>query len=147
MNSNFVKDFSDRLSGLMAERGFTQQQLADKITSSQTSVSHWLRGNVPSRRALKTLADCFSVNIEWLRSGQGSRVPASVVRETVEVALGGEIKDHKLMLETLIGGMQTPQLQDLVIEQTRLGNVGLVLLLGTELSKRRDVKRRTETRK
>lgn len=60
----------------MAERGLSQQQVADAVVVAQTAVSGWLRGAIPRRRMMLALAECFGVSHDWLRTGQGEKTAA-----------------------------------------------------------------------
>ncbi|TVP80444.1 MAG: XRE family transcriptional regulator [Puniceicoccaceae bacterium] len=61
-----MSDFSQRLSQLMDDGGFTQQAVADALNVSQRAVSGWLAGAKPRTAKLRKLADFFNVPLEVL---------------------------------------------------------------------------------
>jgi len=62
--------FADRLRALMAERGLTQAQLAEKIGVGQPAISMMLqRACRPQRRTVQRLAEALAVHPEELWPG------------------------------------------------------------------------------
>lgn len=63
-------EFSEKLQNLRKSRGWTQQELADKLYVSRTAVSKWESGKgYPNIDSLKSLAALFSVSVDELLSG------------------------------------------------------------------------------
>lgn len=58
--------FSQKLTALMEERGWTQYRLAKMMDCSQSTVGHWLSGDTkPQRGTLKRLAEVFEVEPQY----------------------------------------------------------------------------------
>ena len=76
-----------RIRELRMAKKWTQTQLAEKIFSSQQSVTDWETGKkVPSLAAIADCADAFGVSVDYLLGR--TDCPYTVVRSTVE---NGEI--------------------------------------------------------
>lgn len=59
--------FPDRLKSLRKSKGFTQQQLAEKLGVKKQSVSNWENDNiVPSVEMLVKIADFFAVSTDYM---------------------------------------------------------------------------------
>ncbi len=65
--------FAFRLAEAMADQGLTQEQLASRLSVSQTTVSRWLAGSVPHKQKAILLARELDVNLEWLLEGNGEQ--------------------------------------------------------------------------
>ena len=84
-----------RIASLRADRGWTQQQLADRVGISRVAVSHLETDlNVPGERTVALLAGCFRMEPHDLVAGtnyphaKSDRLPAVVARWTeVELRL------------------------------------------------------------
>lgn len=64
-------EFSEKLQLLRKQRGWTQEQLAERIYVSRTAVSKWESGKgYPSIDSLKALAQVYEVTIDALLSGE-----------------------------------------------------------------------------
>lgn len=62
-------EFKDKLKKLRAEKGISQQALANAIFVSRSAVAKWENGlGLPSADSCEALANYFSVSIEYLRS-------------------------------------------------------------------------------
>lgn len=56
-----------RIRQLRIERGYSQQQLAEAIKSSQQSITDWETGKkIPRTDALAAIADLFDVSIDYI---------------------------------------------------------------------------------
>lgn len=56
-----------RIKQLRTENGYSQQQLAEAISSSQQSITDWETGKkIPRTDALMALADLFNVSIDYI---------------------------------------------------------------------------------
>ena len=76
-----------RIRELRLAKKWTQKQLADKIYSSQQSITDWETGKkMPSLVAVADCADAFGVSVDYLLCR--TDCPYTVVRSTVE---NGEI--------------------------------------------------------
>lgn len=66
-----TKKFGAFLKELRKEQGYTQNQLAEKLSVSNKSVSRWERGiNMPDMDILIELSDLYKVSIRELLSGE-----------------------------------------------------------------------------
>lgn len=60
--------FSERLSALMRENGYTNYRLAKLLNCSQATIANWIGGNnLPVRQKMSQLADLFGVSVEYLK--------------------------------------------------------------------------------
>ena len=57
----------------MARQALTQDALAERVDAGQSTIWSWLKGNVPKRQSMQTLAGALGVRPEWLRDGTGQR--------------------------------------------------------------------------
>ena len=59
--------FSSIFRNLLSEHGFTQQSIANKLNTTQQTVSRWINGqNEPDLKMLNSLADIFNCSIDYL---------------------------------------------------------------------------------
>ncbi len=66
-----METLGTRLKQLRKEKKLTQQQLAEAIGVSKTSVIYWEKDeNTPKHESLKALAKNLSTNVEWLLTGK-----------------------------------------------------------------------------
>lgn len=62
--------FGEKLKQLRSDKGFTQEELAQRLYVSRTAISKWESGRgFPNIESLKALATCFSVTVDELLSG------------------------------------------------------------------------------
>ncbi len=67
MAEDLKKNFAENLTALRGKAGMTQAQLAEKISYSDKAVSKWERGeSIPDVGTLKSIADLFSVTVDYL---------------------------------------------------------------------------------
>lgn len=67
-----MSNFSERFKEVRTRLGLTQVEIANALNFDQKNISHWERGrNEPSSKALKAFCDKYSVNLNWLLTGQG----------------------------------------------------------------------------
>ena len=67
MNENENKTFADVIVELRKEKGFTQQDLANKLHITDKAVSKWERGlSYPDITSISTLADILDVDSSYL---------------------------------------------------------------------------------
>ncbi|MBR3803908.1 MAG: helix-turn-helix transcriptional regulator [Clostridia bacterium] len=59
--------FSSIFRSLLSEQGFTQQSIANKLNTTQQTVSRWINGqNEPDLKMLNSLADIFNCSVDYL---------------------------------------------------------------------------------
>ena len=64
-------EFHEKLQHLRKQKGLTQEALAQQLFVSRAAVSKWESGRgYPNIDSLKALADCFSVTVDQLLSGE-----------------------------------------------------------------------------
>ena len=86
----------ERIKQARGERGWSQAELARRISVTQPSVAEWESGRkAPSMKNLMLLAKLLDVGFEWLSTGRGEmRLPSplsvSEVRPTYEWMLPEE---------------------------------------------------------
>ncbi|MBQ2302706.1 MAG: helix-turn-helix transcriptional regulator, partial [Oscillospiraceae bacterium] len=63
-------EFNEKLQELRKQKGFTQEELAERLFVSRTAVSKWESGRgYPNIDSLKAISKLFSVTIDELLSG------------------------------------------------------------------------------
>lgn len=76
-----------RLKELRKKKKITQQDLAKKIGSSQTSINHWELGiNEPSIDALIKLADIFDCTVDYLIGRKAANINTELEKELNEAS-------------------------------------------------------------
>ena len=66
--------FSERLTALMRENGYTNYRLAKLLNCSQATIANWIGGNnLPVRQKMSQLADLFGVSVEYLKGETDDR--------------------------------------------------------------------------
>ena len=64
-------EFNEKLRTLRNQRGFTQEELAERLFVSRTAISKWESGRgYPNIDSLKAIAKLFSVTVDELLSGE-----------------------------------------------------------------------------
>ena len=64
-------DFHIKLQELRKQKGYTQEQLAEKLHVSRTAVSKWESGRgYPNLESLKAISKLFSITVDELLSGE-----------------------------------------------------------------------------
>lgn len=64
-------EFNEKLRTLRNQRGFTQEELAERLFVSRTAISKWESGRgYPNIDSLKAISKLFSVSIDDLLSGE-----------------------------------------------------------------------------
>jgi transcriptional regulator with XRE-family HTH domain len=64
--------YAERLIKLRKEHGYTQKEVAQKVGISESTYRNYERGHVPSIKNERKLAEIFTCNINWLRTGEGN---------------------------------------------------------------------------
>ena len=69
----------ERVKELAEKKGITMYSLSQETGISQSTFSRLIAGKGEmSRKNLKTLADYFQVNLDWLVTGEGEKLPSVV---------------------------------------------------------------------
>ncbi len=72
--------FANNITALRTAKGWTQAELAEKLHYSDKAVSKWERGeSVPEIGTLLSIADLFSVSLDYLIRGAEASLPAEPV--------------------------------------------------------------------
>ncbi|OSQ41646.1 XRE family transcriptional regulator [Thalassospira sp. MCCC 1A01428] len=83
----FRKDLAERLKLALAQSGFTQEVLAEKIGVSLSGVKKWLTGTSdPKWSSIVSISEVCGVSVEWLATGSGAMM-ASRQPETGNASL------------------------------------------------------------
>lgn len=84
--------FGKQLRKIMAEKGITQKELAEKLGVFQTMISHWLTGiKNPTISSVKKLADALEVSVSYF-------IDENITNETAKK----ENKSDSLVLELVL---------------------------------------------
>ena len=108
--------FAKQVKKIMIEKGFTQQELANKIGVTQTMISHWLTGDsLPTMTSLQKFAEALDVSISYFLE-EKSNTPAknnelnfkTMDEKDIKILIDGknieilELKNKVLQLENEI---------------------------------------------
>ena len=70
-----MSTLGSRLLELRKQKGFTQEQLAEKLNVTNQSVSKWEKDiNAPDITLLVELADLLETSVDYLREGEGTNL-------------------------------------------------------------------------
>lgn len=111
---------SDRLKAIRKKRGYSQQQMAQKLHLTQGAISQWENGlTVPAADQLLSLAEVFGVSVdEILRDEQPEEKNAKKEAPT------GEALDNKLIeMLTSLTPDQVQRVMDFVAGMQATGKV------------------------
>lgn len=90
-----MSDFGSRLKAAMADAGYTQKALAERIGLSDPYVSMLCSNkNNPSKRTIDSIADVLGVNSEWLLQGTGPKKPDLSREEEIAEIVAQILKDE-----------------------------------------------------
>ena len=68
----------DRIRQSRLSRGWNQNELAQRMSVAQPTISAWETGTkAPRLKILLRLSEVLGVSMEWLSTGRGSRLPQS----------------------------------------------------------------------
>lgn len=100
-----VNSLAARLSILRKERGLTQEGLAEKLDTRQSTVQGWEAGRGPTIDGLVTLADFYGVDLRWLATGEGPRERVALGEaerqlEAIRLVLSPAASEAESRLET-----------------------------------------------
>jgi len=73
-----METLANRIDATMKERGYSQDQLAEKSGVSQTTIHKLIAGKALESRKLSNIADALNVNTDWLAKGKGSKYAGRV---------------------------------------------------------------------
>jgi transcriptional regulator with XRE-family HTH domain len=73
-----METLATRIEETMKERGFSQEQLAEKSGVSQTTIHKLITGKALESRKLSNIADALNVNTDWLAKGKGNKYAGRV---------------------------------------------------------------------
>ena len=123
------KSFAERLKELRTSRDMSQNQLAEALYVSRTTITRWENGSrIPDMVMLKRMADLFDVDLALLLSGDlGTDIhPALLVVDDNKVILRGEMKTLiSIMPDAEVSGFSTVAE---AIEYTQNNRVDLAFL-------------------
>lgn len=93
---------SEKIYTLRREKGWSQEQLAEKLGVSRQSISKWEGGlSTPELEKLKALCSCFDITLDELTGGQGGgREKAEEPRK----AESGETGESRLGIVLCLAG-------------------------------------------
>lgn len=87
----------ERLRGLMARKGLTQQQVGDAVGVTRQAVARWLAGlSEPKGKTLGKLASFLGCTAAWLQFGEGDSVQAFIEGEETPPDGVVEIREYQL---------------------------------------------------
>ena len=73
---------SARIKEARQARGWSQQELAERVSVSQPTIVHWEQGtHIPRHLALARLSDALGVSRQWLQ-GDGDTIDAGAIAKT-----------------------------------------------------------------
>lgn len=82
-----METLGTRLKGLRKEKKLTQQQIADFIGVSKTSVIYWEKGEtLPKHESLMSLAKVLNTSADWLLSGKSQPTITNVTKVNARMA-------------------------------------------------------------
>lgn len=103
--SDAISDFAERLAVLRKERGYTQQQLADRIAVHVQQLKRYEAGSSqPTLHVIRKLATALNVSADLLLFGKDQRGPDDDLRLQFE-AISGFDADEKQVVRSLLEGM------------------------------------------
>jgi transcriptional regulator with XRE-family HTH domain len=73
-----METLANRIDQTMKERGFSQDQLAEKSGVTQTTIHKLTTGKALESRKLSNIADALGVNTDWLAKGKGNKYAGRV---------------------------------------------------------------------
>jgi transcriptional regulator with XRE-family HTH domain len=80
---------SARIKEARQARGWSQQELAERVSVSQPTIVHWEQGtHIPRHLALARLADALGVSRQWLQGGGDTVETAVAVKTGASISIG-----------------------------------------------------------
>ena len=97
--------YRENLKKLRKELNLSAQKLADKIGSTQVSISNYETGKrKPSYEFMESLHNVYNVNLNWFVSGQGEmfnkqqKASAGMTPEEVKSIVASYLKDNGIIV-------------------------------------------------
>jgi transcriptional regulator with XRE-family HTH domain len=92
---------SARIKEARQARGWSQQELAERVSVSQPTIVHWEQGtHIPRHLALARLADALGVSRQWLQ-GDGDTIDTATA-STTNVALSSASQPQTYLSKPLV---------------------------------------------
>ena len=89
-------EFNNKLYELRKQKGFSQEELANRLNVSRQTISKWEIGeSTPDMEKLVAISDLFNVSLDELVKGQEAE-PAGASEHIVKSELYSDIKEHVL---------------------------------------------------
>jgi transcriptional regulator with XRE-family HTH domain len=89
-------EFNNKLYELRKQKGFSQEELANRLNVSRQTISKWEVGeSTPDMEKLVAISDLFEVSLDELVKGEESKMPEPSER-IVKSELYSDIKEHVL---------------------------------------------------
>ena len=89
-------EFNNKLYELRKQKGFSQEELANRLNVSRQTISKWEVGeSTPDMEKLVAISDLFEVSLDELVKGEEPE-PAGASEQIVKSELYGDIKEHVL---------------------------------------------------
>lgn len=108
---------NDRISQVVKASGKTKTAFADSLGVSQQYISKLEKTGTPSERTIRDICDKYSVNEEWLRTGNGEMFRAKTrsdeMAEYAAKLVGGELDPFQTSLVATLAKL-TPEQIDLL---------------------------------
>jgi len=95
-NMNMNIDTGKRIKSLRIEKGWSQDELGKKLGLDQGTISKMERGeNDPTARTLIMLRDIFGVTIDWILTGQGTKLPLPMETKDEVMEIIDDFKENE----------------------------------------------------
>ena len=89
-------EFNNKLYELRKQKGFSQEELANRLNVSRQTISKWEVGeSTPDMEKLVAISDLFEVSLDELVKGEESKI-AEPSERIVKSELYSDIKEHVL---------------------------------------------------
>ena len=89
-------EFNNKLYELRKQKGFSQEELANRLNVSRQTISKWEVGeSTPDMEKLVAISDLFEVSLDELIKGEESKTAEPSVR-IVRSELYSDVKEHVL---------------------------------------------------
>ena len=89
-------EFNNKLYELRKQKGFSQEELANRLNVSRQTVSKWEVGeSTPDMEKLVAISDLFGVSLDELVKGEEPK-PVGTSEQIVKSELYSDIKEHVL---------------------------------------------------
>ena len=89
-------EFNNKLYELRKQKGFSQEELANRLNVSRQTISKWEVGeSTPDMEKLVAISDLFEVSLDELVKGEESKMAEPSVR-IVKSELYSDVKEHVL---------------------------------------------------